>query len=80
MRRPIATTSPQLANDLWLDREVLLGITGKDFTLIATSKAAMRGVTILKADDDKTKILNSHTLMAYSGEAGDTGTPILMDP
>ncbi|MCJ1313930.1 Proteasome subunit beta type-4 [Agyrium rufum] len=52
--------------------EVLLGITGKDFTLIATSKAAMRGPTILKATDDKTKILNDHTLMAFSGEAGDT--------
>jgi len=33
----------------------------------------MRGATILKASDDKTAILNKHTLMAYSGEAGDTG-------
>lgn len=53
-------------------REVLLGITGKDFTLIAASKAAMRGATILKASDDKTRSLNKHTLMAFSGEAGDT--------
>ncbi|KAF2720640.1 proteasome-domain-containing protein [Polychaeton citri CBS 116435] len=52
--------------------EVLLGITGKDFTIIAASKAAMRGATILKASDDKTKQLNEHTLMAFSGEAGDT--------
>ncbi|KAI9865979.1 MAG: Proteasome subunit beta type-4 [Trichoglossum hirsutum] len=52
--------------------EVLLGITGKDFTLIAASKAAMRGATILKASDDKTRQLNKHTLMAFSGEAGDT--------
>lgn len=50
-----------------------MGITGKDFTLIAASKAAMRGATILKAGDDKTRQLNKHTLMAYSGEAGDTG-------
>ncbi|KAJ4389089.1 Proteasome subunit beta type-4 [Gnomoniopsis smithogilvyi] len=56
----------------WLKAEVLLGITGKDFTLIAASKAAMRGATILKAADDKTRPLNKHTLMAYSGEAGDT--------
>ena len=55
-------------------REVLLGITGKDFTLIAASKAAMRGATILKATDDKTRELSKHTLMAFSGEAGDTGT------
>ncbi|KAF2142066.1 uncharacterized protein K452DRAFT_26020 [Aplosporella prunicola CBS 121167] len=52
--------------------EVLLGITGKDFTIIASSKAAMRGASILKATDDKTKVLNKHTLMAFSGEAGDT--------
>jgi len=52
--------------------EVLLGITGKDFTLIAASKAAMRGATVLKASDDKTRELNKHTLMAFSGEAGDT--------
>ena len=47
-------------------------LTGKDFTLIAASKAAMRGATILKASDDKTRALNKHTLMAFSGEAGDT--------
>lgn len=55
-------------------REVLLGITGKDFTIIAASKAAMRGATILKGSDDKTRQLNKHTLMAFSGEAGDTST------
>lgn len=54
-------------------REVLLGITGKDFVIIAASKAAVRGPTILKATDDKTRQLNNHTLMAYSGEPGDGG-------
>lgn len=34
----------------------------------------MRGATILKASDDKTRSLNKNTLMAFSGEAGDTGT------
>ncbi|KAF2707149.1 N-terminal nucleophile aminohydrolase [Pleomassaria siparia CBS 279.74] len=52
--------------------EVLLGITGKDFTIVAASKAAMRGATVLKATDDKTRNLNPHSLMAFSGEAGDT--------
>ena len=52
--------------------EVLLGITGKDFTIIAASKAAMRGATILKSSDDKTRQLNKSTVMAFSGEAGDT--------
>ncbi|KAL9129913.1 MAG: hypothetical protein Q9217_001761 [Psora testacea] len=53
-------------------REVLLGFTGKDYTIVAASKAAMRGATILKASDDKTRMLNDRTLMAYTGEAGDT--------
>ena len=52
--------------------EVLLGITGRDFVLIAASKAAMRGATILKSSDDKTRPLNKHNLLAFSGEAGDT--------
>ncbi|KAI9664934.1 MAG: Proteasome subunit beta type-4 [Bathelium mastoideum] len=53
-------------------REVLLGLTGRDFVLMAASKAAMRGATILKASDDKTRALTRHTLLAFSGEAGDT--------
>jgi hypothetical protein len=60
---------------LMCSREVLLGITGKDFTIVAASKAAMRGATILKATDDKTRELNKHTLMAFVGEAGDTSMP-----
>lgn len=61
-----------IANALFY-REVLLGITGKDFVILAASKATMRGPTIIKAEDDKTRELNNHTLMAFSGEAGDTG-------
>ncbi len=53
--------------------DVLLGITLKDGALIATSKAAVRGISILKATDDKTRALNDHSLMAFTGEAGDTG-------
>jgi len=50
---------------------VLLGITGKDFTIVAASKAAVRGATVLKDSDDKTRILNKTTVMAASGQAGD---------
>lgn len=56
-----------------LYRDVLLGITGKDFVIVAASKAIMRGPTIIKAEDDKTRQLNRNTMMAFSGEAGDTG-------
>lgn len=40
---------------------------------MAASKATMRGPTIIKAEDDKTRQLNKNSLMAFSGEAGDTG-------
>lgn len=49
-----------------------MGIRVEDCTLVATSKAATRGISVLKDTDDKTRPLNSHNLMAYSGEAGDT--------
>lgn len=52
--------------------DIVLGIRVKDCTLIATSKAATRGISVLKDTDDKTRNLNSHNLMAFSGEAGDT--------
>lgn len=48
---------------------------------MAASKAAMRGATILKASDDKTRALNKHTLMAFVGEAGDTSaSDVLLFP
>jgi len=33
----------------------------------------MRGASILKSNDDKTRTLNKNTLMAFVGEPGDTG-------
>ncbi|KAH4056401.1 proteasome subunit beta [Parastagonospora nodorum] len=53
-----------------MDREVLLGITGKDFTLIASSKAAMRGATILKAEKCKAPALKPHTPLTFFWENG----------
>ncbi|GMM28532.1 proteasome core particle subunit beta 4 [Martiniozyma asiatica (nom. inval.)] len=52
--------------------DIVLGIKLSDCTLIATSKAFTRGISILKATDDKTKQLNPTTLMAFTGESGDT--------
>lgn len=52
--------------------DIILGVKLQDCTVIATSKAATRGISVLKADDDKTRVLNSHNLIAYTGEAGDT--------
>lgn len=52
--------------------DIILGIRVQDGTLIATSKAATRGISVLKDNDDKTRALNSHNLLAYTGESGDT--------
>lgn len=52
--------------------DVILGLRVADATIIATSKAATRGITVLKSSDDKTRVLNRHNLIAYTGEAGDT--------
>ncbi|VVT54723.1 uncharacterized protein SAPINGB_P004219 [Magnusiomyces paraingens] len=51
--------------------DVLLGITTGDAVILATSKAAMRGISVLKSDDDKTRNLTSTSSLAFSGEAGD---------
>lgn len=53
--------------------DILLAITTAEEVIVATSKAAMRGISVLKTDDDKTRKLNDHSLIAFSGEAGDTG-------
>ncbi|ODQ65766.1 proteasome component C11 [Nadsonia fulvescens var. elongata DSM 6958] len=52
--------------------DIVLGITTKDAVIIATSKAAVRGISILKVTDDKTRQLSDNSLMAFTGEAGDT--------
>lgn len=52
--------------------DIILGIRVTDGTIIATSKAATRGISVLKDDDDKTRTLGKHSLMAFTGEAGDT--------
>lgn len=52
--------------------DIILGIRVQDCTIIATSKAATRGISVLKTTDDKTRQLNLHNLIAYTGESGDT--------
>lgn len=52
--------------------DIILGIRVQDAVILATSKAVTRGISILKDTDDKTRQLSPHTLMSYTGEAGDT--------
>ncbi|ODV89320.1 hypothetical protein CANCADRAFT_13934, partial [Tortispora caseinolytica NRRL Y-17796] len=52
--------------------ETLLGLCTKNEVIIAASRAAVRGVTVLKDSDDKTRQLSENCLLAFSGESGDT--------
>ncbi|QEL61589.1 hypothetical protein CJJ09_003736 [Candidozyma auris] len=52
--------------------DIILGVRVQDATLVATSKAFTRGISVLKDSDDKTRPLNAHNLMAFTGESGDT--------
>ncbi|SCU78993.1 LAMI_0A06876g1_1 [Lachancea mirantina] len=52
--------------------DIVLGIRVKDSVILATSKAVTRGISVLKSTDDKTRVLSEHSLLAFSGEAGDT--------
>ena len=64
--------------------EIVLASQGKDYVLTytpfrtwltipsATSKATVRGVTVLNQTDNKSRSLNQHNLLLFAGEAGDT--------
>jgi 20S proteasome subunit beta 4 len=67
----IATRHTITQHQLVVAMDIILGLTTKDSVIIATSKAFVRGISVLKTTDDKTLDLNDHNLMAFSGEAGD---------
>lgn len=52
--------------------DIILGIQLPEGTLLATSRAFTRGISIIKATDNKTKVLNESNIMAFTGESGDT--------
>ncbi|CAG8700869.1 13197_t:CDS:2, partial [Racocetra fulgida] len=54
------------------EMEFLVGITGKDFVLTAADTSAARSITVMKSTEDKSRDLNKHNIMLYSGESGDT--------
>jgi 20S proteasome subunit beta 4 len=51
--------------------ETLFGITGKDFVITAYDSKAVASITLMKTGEDKSRDLNSHALMLFSGEPGD---------
>ncbi|KAL0075443.1 nucleophile aminohydrolase [Phycomyces blakesleeanus] len=52
--------------------ECLFGITGKDFVLVAADTVSARSIVVMKGTEDKSRQLNSKTIMLYTGEPGDT--------
>ena len=52
--------------------ETLIGIVGKDFVLTATDMSAVQSIVVFKTDEDKSRQLTDHIVLAFSGEAGDT--------
>lgn len=52
--------------------EALIGITGKDFVLVAADVVVARSIVVMKSGEDKSRDLNEHITMLFSGEAGDT--------
>jgi 20S proteasome subunit beta 4 len=52
--------------------ECLIGLVGKDFVLTASDTSALRSISVMKNDEDKSLDLNKHILMTYSGATGDT--------
>lgn len=52
--------------------ECLFGITGNGFTLLSADTVSARSIVVMKGSEDKSRQLNAHTVMLYSGEPGDT--------
>ena len=48
---------------LHLSMEVLIGIQGPGYVLLASNLNQVRGITIMKPDDDKSRQLNNHNLL-----------------
>jgi len=52
--------------------ESSFALIGKGYVIVAADMNATRSIVKMKANEDMTKVLSPHLLMAYSGEPGDT--------
>lgn len=43
--------------------EVLIGVQGPGYVLLASNLNQVRGITVMKPDDDKSRQLNAHNLL-----------------
>ncbi|KAJ3338394.1 Proteasome subunit beta type-4 [Gonapodya sp. JEL0774] len=51
--------------------ETLLGIVGKDYVILAADAVSARSIVVMKRGEDKSRALNNHNLMMFTGEPGD---------
>lgn len=52
--------------------ETIVGISGKDFVVLAGTTAISRSIVMMKNDFDRIFQLDDHKLLAFTGEPGDT--------
>ncbi|AMD21930.1 HFR075Wp [Eremothecium sinecaudum] len=52
--------------------DIILGIRVQDSVILASSKAVTKGISVIKATDDKALQLSPHCLLSFSGESGDS--------
>ena len=51
--------------------DALFGLVGDGFVLLVADTSAARSIVINKTDEDKIMVLDSHKLLATSGQSGD---------
>lgn len=52
--------------------ECLIGVVGKDFVALASDTLAVRSIVVMKPNQDRSRQLNAHNMILYSGEPGDS--------
>ena len=51
--------------------ECVFGLVGDGFTIVAADSSAVHSILVHKSNEDKIMVLDSHKLVAASGEPGD---------
>ncbi|KAK4257818.1 hypothetical protein QN277_007355 [Acacia crassicarpa] len=51
--------------------ECVFGLVGNGFAILVADTSAVHSILVHKSNEDKIMVLNSHKLIAASGEAGD---------
>ncbi|CAN1193091.1 Proteasome subunit beta type-2-A [Linum perenne] len=57
--------------------ECVFGLVGDDFTIVAADTSTVHSILVHKSNEDKIMLLDSHKLVAASGEPGDRFTLLL---